>query len=261
MRVIVRCLWSLVALLALAAAVGAADAKAEAKADATDSFQSGGKKVAVERFEPKGKGKHPALVMVHGSDGMTRHGKAYRQAARDLARRGYIVFLVHYFNRTGTKTADKATISKNFLAWMGTLRDALQYAAKRPGVDRERVGMIGYSLGAYLSLSVAGGSAEKGQVAVKCVVEYFGGLPAVMGAFLKQMPPVLILHGEDDEVVPVKEAKDLAALLDKKKLPYEMKLYPKQKHGFTGEDAEDAAERVYKFLGKHLSGKKTRNSD
>jgi carboxymethylenebutenolidase len=114
--------------------------------------------------------------------------------------------------------------------------------------------MIGYSLGAYLALSVAA-SPAKDQVAVRCIVEYFGGLPAVLTALLRKMPPVLILHGEDDEVVPVKEAKDLAALLDKKKLPYEMKLYAKQKHGFTGQAAEDAAGRVFKFLGKHLAGK------
>jgi len=40
----------------------------------TDHFDSGGKPVRVERFEPAGPGPYPALVLLHGADGVGFHG-------------------------------------------------------------------------------------------------------------------------------------------------------------------------------------------
>src|SRR5258708_6705437 len=61
------------------------------------SFVSGGKEVKVEHFAPRLKGKHPALLLLHGSDGLGKHGDGFRAAARQIAERGYAVLLVHYF--------------------------------------------------------------------------------------------------------------------------------------------------------------------
>jgi dipeptidyl aminopeptidase/acylaminoacyl peptidase len=66
------------------------------------------------------------------------------------------------------------------------------------------------------------------------------------------MPPLLILHGEDDDVVPVSNAYDLEKLLKKKALPYEIKVYPRQGHGFSGDALEDSKRRTVSFLSAHL---------
>jgi len=64
---------------------------------------------------------------------------------------------------------------------------------------------------------------------------------------------VLILHGDQDQTVPVEEAYRLQQLLEKKHMAYEMQIYPGVGHGFTGEVWRDAGLRTQLFLEKHLS--------
>ena len=74
-----------------------------------------------------------------------------------------------------------------------------------------------------------------------------------MKLFMRRLCPVLILHGADDPTVPVEEAYQLQKILEKKKIPYEMQIYPNAGHGFTGEIWRDAAQRTLAFLKKHLA--------
>jgi carboxymethylenebutenolidase len=119
---------------------------------------------------------------------------------------------------------------------------------KQPGVDRERIALLGFSLGAYLSLANA---TIDGRVRV--VVEFFGGLPREMKLFMRRLCPVLILHGDADATIPVAEAYNLQRLLEEKKIAYEMKIYPGAGHGFEGDVRRDAGLRTLRFLQTHLA--------
>ncbi len=189
-------------------------------------------------------GRYPAVLALYGSGGI-REGWA-DQPSRLLAGQGYSVFVIHYFDRTGTTWADRDTTQTNFPVWMGTVGDAITFAAQHTLVDPTRIGLLGFSLGAYLALSVA--SVEP---RVKAVVEFFGGVPEMLHGFTR-MPPVLILHGEVDRVVPVSEAMRLQQLLERAGTPYEMKLYPGAGHGFNGLQWLDAGQRTVRFLRKNL---------
>lgn len=194
---------------------------------------------------PESEGLHPAVIALHGSRGI-REGWA-EQPASLLAGRGFAVFVVHYFERTGTNWADDNTVRQNFLPWMKTISDAITFASQQPGVDGSRVALLGFSLGAYLALSVATRDPR-----VKAVVEYFGGLPEELTHELKPLPPVLVLHGEQDAVVPVTEAHKLQHLFENTGTTYEIKLYPGAAHGFSGIDLLDAGQRTLAFLKQHL---------
>ena len=63
----------------------------------------------------------------------------------------------------------------------------------------------------------------------------------------------LILHGEDDPVVPVQEAYNLKKVLETRGLPYEMQIYPGVGHGFTGDIRKDALTRSVAFLKIYLT--------
>jgi len=217
--------------------------------ESVGSFESLGKTIGVERFEPKESGRHPAIVVLHGAGGMDIGGPEFRQFARALAARGYVAHVVHYFDQTGTRHADAAAIARNYSAWMVTINDAITSLAKREDVDPKRIGLLGFSLGSYLSLSVASRDRR-----VSAVVEYFGGLPDLFSLNLKRFPPTLILHGEDDPVVPVSEARKLERLLRDKELPFEIRVYPGQGHRFTGADGLDAFNRSIAFFDKHVKG-------
>ena len=209
------------------------------------SFQSGGKPIRLDCFLPSDNGhRFPAVISLHGSGG----GHATMSEPADLlARRGFAVYILHYFDRTDTTFADKQTIFSKFPLWMKTLWDAISHVEKQPSVDPERIALLGFSLGAYLSLSDA--AIDK---RIKAVVDFFGGLPKEMTLFMRRLCPVLILHGEADPTVPVEEAYHLQEVLVRKGIPYEMQIYPGAGHGFSGEIWRDAGMRTLAFLTKYL---------
>jgi carboxymethylenebutenolidase len=210
------------------------------------SFDSGGKSIRTDAYVPDSPtAALPAVVALHGAGGDTSGMNRY---AALLAERGFAVYVLHYFDRTETVSADKLTILRNFPIWMKTLWDAVSFVEKQPGVDPKRIALLGFSLGAYLSLA---DSSIDGRI--RAVVEFFGGLPREMKLFMRRLCPTLILHGEGDPTVPVAEAYNLQKLLEEKKIPYEIKIYPGVGHGFEGEVWGDATLRTLEFLKKHLS--------
>ena len=209
------------------------------------SLESGGKAVRVDCFLPNANGKpFPAVISLHGSGGGVVGTNVH---AGMLAAQGFAVYVLHYFDRTGTTFADKETIFRHFPIWVKTVWDAVSFVEKQPRVDPQRIGLVGFSLGAYLSLSDA---AVDGRV--RAVVEFFGGLPKEMRFFMRRLCPVLILHGDADPTVPVEEAYHLQKILEKKNIPYEMQIYPGAGHGFDQETWRDAGVRTLAFLQKYL---------
>jgi dienelactone hydrolase len=210
------------------------------------TLESGGKPIRLDAYLPDSDGKHPTVLALYGSGGGV---EGMGGPASMLAAQGFAVFVLHYFDRTGTTQAtDKATIVRNFPAWGKTVWDTISHIDQHPQVDNKRIGLLGFSLGAYLALSVASVDPR-----VKAVVEFFGGFPKEMKFFMRRLCPVLILHGAADATIPVQEAYDLQALLEKKELPYAIKIYPGAGHGFEGEVWRDAGLRALQFLQKYLS--------
>jgi dienelactone hydrolase len=208
-------------------------------------FESGGKSIRLDAYLPDSPtAPLPAIVALYGAGGNVAGMERY---AGVLAAQGFAVYLLHYFDRTGTQYADKQIIFRNFPLWMKTLWDAISFVEKQPQVDVGRIALLGFSLGAYLSLSTSAIDPR-----VKIVVEFFGGMPKEMKLFMRRLCPVLILHGEDDPTVPVEEAYNLQKLLEKKEIPYEIKIYPGVGHGFDAETWKDAGQRSLEFLQKHL---------
>jgi len=209
------------------------------------TFDSGGKPIRLDAYLPDTNGYAvPAVVALHGAGGDV-HGMD--QSATLLAEQGFAVYVLHYFDRTDTENADKATILRNFPIWMKTLWDAISFVEKQPAVDRQRIALLGFSLGAYLSLANASIDNR-----VQAVVEFFGGLPREMKLFMRRLCPVLILHGDTDATIPVSEAYNLQRLLEEKGIPYEIKIYPGTGHGFENDVWRDAGVRALKFLQRYL---------
>jgi len=211
------------------------------------TFQSGGKPTRLDAYLPPDTPADPlpAVVALYGAGGNI---SGMEQYASMLAAQGFAVYLLHYFDRTGTESADKPTILRNFPLWMKTLWDAISFIETQPRVDGKRIALLGFSLGAYLSLANSPIDHR-----VQAVVEFFGGMPKEIHLFMRRLCPVLILHGEADATVPVDEAYQLQKLLEKKGIPYEMKIYPGAGHGFEDQTIwRDAGLRSLQFLQKYL---------
>jgi dienelactone hydrolase len=211
------------------------------------TFESGGKSIRLDCFLPSDNRRRcPAVIGLHGSGG---GHVSMAEPATLLASQGFAVYVLHYFDRTGTTYVDGLqTIARHFPVWMKTLWDSVGFVARQPQVDPARIGLLGFSLGAYLSLSAASIDSR-----VRAVVEFFGGLPKEMKLFMRRLCPVLILHGEQDKTVPVQEAYHLQQLLEKKQIPYEIQIYPGVGHGFSADVWRDAGLRALAFLQKYLA--------
>jgi carboxymethylenebutenolidase len=241
-------------LVLLASAVGPArgeDAKAEAPpiAESSGTFESHGKAIAVERFEPSAPGKYPAVVVLHGSGGLGVGGFMFRGLARELAARGYVVVLPHYFDRTGTTIADMPTMYARFREWAETVADANSYALGLESADGERLAIVGFSLGGYLAVSLSTFDPR-----VDAVVDYFGGLPDELADRAGRLAPTLILHGDADPIVPVSEARELDGRLTSAGVEHELRIFAGAGHGFLGATGREADRLAAEFLDRRLKG-------
>jgi dienelactone hydrolase len=246
-----------------------------------DAFRSAGRWVRVERFEPAGAAPCPAVVLLHGLDGLEGGGDTvYRPLARRLAARGYVVVLVRYLDRTGTTNEELSGLLSRFTryldggnpdaeewqdlralfaSWQTCVADAVDYVRRLSRVDSDRVGLAGVSMGGFLACAAARDGLD-----VRCVAELFGGLPGHLAAGLRKMPPTLILHGDRDDVVPVRHAHALRHLLAARGLPCEAKVYRGVGHCFEQPgkgricwlSALDAERRAANFLAEHLSSRR-----
>jgi len=241
------------------------------------TFAHGDHRITVWRYEPKATGKHPALVMLHGLDCLGESPKRYEFIAERFAAKGYAVHFVHYFNCTPVDAKDVAAVQarvkaglslpvagaapdeqvrRYFQSWMGAVKGAVKFARAQDNVDPERVGLIGFSLGGFITMSLL---ATEPNLNLCAAVECFGGLPKDLYATLKNAPPVLIFHGDRDDIVPVKEAYDLRALLKERKCHVEDKIFENCGHMFLGDNGQLRLDRVIeaeqicvRFLEKHL---------
>ncbi len=107
----------------------------------------------------------------------------------------------------------------------------------------------GFRLGAFLSLTLATDAAMK----IRAVVELSGGLPEQFAAgATSDFPPTLIVHGAEDNVVPVASAHALDALLTRLNVVHQTLILPRQGHWFDGEGQMQILLAVGGFLAQQL---------
>jgi dipeptidyl aminopeptidase/acylaminoacyl peptidase len=211
------------------------------------STQSDGRRIHIDKYATLGRGRHPAILVLHGAGGTLADGPAMRRVARQLADAGNTVYLVHYFNRTGTIFGLDAGMQKNFPVWLETVRDSIGFA-QEDSADRSPVGIYGYSLGGFLALAAASDNP-----AVGAVVEHAGGIWNGNAELIKRMPPVLIVHGKGDGRVPFQQyAQPLAGLLRKRGADFKTSVFPEEGHVFGAAAMLKVRAEAVEFFRQHL---------
>jgi dienelactone hydrolase len=207
---------------------------------------------------PKGRPRFPAIMLLHG---LSRRGAGYatfEQMCTELAGRGYYTEFVEYYSQTeAVVTGHQPSIKRNFPIWLGEVDAGLDDLRANPSVDSQRVGMVGFSMGAFLSLTA--GATQPGRVAA--IVDYYGSLPNSYEPKASNLPPTLIIHGARDSIVPVSEAHDLDTLMTRARRPHQTRIYADANHAFNfprigswykPADARDAWNLSLRFLDAHL---------
>ena len=176
----------------------------------SSTFDVGTKKHQIDWYAAKsGTAKRPAVVILHGIDGMSgESGAEIGKFAEQIAGEGFLVFVPYYFD--ADDGADSFPIEELFLrraprlgSYPARIAAAVDHVLKQPDCDG-RLGLVGFSLGGGLAI----GYAESVAVGkVKALVDYFGYISDPK-YFLNadRLPPTLILHNKADPIVKVPES-------------------------------------------------------
>jgi dienelactone hydrolase len=199
------------------------------------SFTFNWAKINYWQFEPKNaKGPLPAIVVLHGIEGLDAFANGgnlpediaanYKLVCKMVAEKGYVVRLVHYMQCNPIKAKQvpelqqqiKANllappgkvdpkIKKLFETWMSCVKGAVDDLrdAKNPAngnIDRDRVGVIGLSMGGFVAMSLA---VTEPKFAPQAIVVVCGGLPEQLHKKVGKLPPILMICGTKDDVVPI----------------------------------------------------------
>ena len=216
-----------------------------------------------ELFAPSGAGPFPAVVVLHGCNGVTPH---YRNWARHLAGWGYVALLVDSFRPRNVTTVCNHGMMVPPQLQAEDAFNAADYLRSRADVRAERIAVIGFSHGgwAVLKAVLAGLRPALTRPFVAAIAFYPGCDPP--GSALET--DTLILIGEADEWTPVERCIRWRDLVQPNGHIVQLKSYPGALHGFdtalmphafaghlVGRDPAAAADAVVEtraFLGAHL---------
>jgi carboxymethylenebutenolidase len=183
----------------------------------------------------------PLIIMLHGASGPGV--PLYRGLAQYFATKNYTVLFLHYFDAADTFRAS----DQNYVAWEKAVSDLVGECRKNPKWSNRKIALLGFSLGA--SVALAAGSQA---IPVNAVAEWYGSLPDEFFFKLKGMPPLLILHGQHDDNIPVANAQQIMQLCRMKSFTCGSHIYPDQGHGFKPPAYDDAVKRTLDFFSYQL---------
>jgi dienelactone hydrolase len=217
----------------------------------TTSFQLRGadRPLLTEIFRPDGPGPHPGLLILHGASGVGDGEAAYlRAAAEYFATQGMLVYMPHYLDhprqrgRAAPRGGSTNTIAQYDLlaARIDAVVDDL---SRSPLVDRDRIVVFGFSLGAFHGLALASRDQR-----VRGIASLGGGIPGNVAPTVRRMPPTFVIHGGRDAIVPVARARQAHKLAQDRGADAQIVVYAEQGHFLRGAAGPDALARATRFL-------------
>jgi dienelactone hydrolase len=186
---------------------------------------------------PKATGPLPALVLVHGYGGLAGPtGANIRKWAGTFAGWGVAAFVVDSFSARGlTQIGNDPTKLSNWVQVTDAL-SALQTLAADPRIDNNRIGIVGWSGGgrsAFLTaLETARKSVIKDDRKFALHVTFYGPADLQYRDRATDQSPMLFLHGEADDYVPIASTRETADWAQSKGSPVTFIAYPKTFHDF-----------------------------
>jgi len=229
----------------------------------------------------------PAILLVHGGAWVVGDKTQLRGYGFLLGREGIVCVACEY--RLAGEAAWPAQIHdvKAAIRWMRANADKL-------GIDPERIAVCGASSGAHLALIAAGSPnhevlegeggnsevssevaavvsfyaptvLERGSDVLKESVEKLLGAGATDSIYREaspityvseRFPPTMLLHSNQDELIPAIQSVNFAAELHARQVPAELHIFDNVPHMFDGNKrlGRQAATMVQSFVERYLPG-------
>jgi acetyl esterase/lipase len=213
------------------------------------------------------RGGWPAVLAIHGGGWRGGNKRGYGQMAAALVEHGYVVAALDYALSAPGAPSWPANLEDLRAAVRWLRRNAAVY-----NTDPNRIAVMGASAGGHLAALLATSPDDASTEAepetsarVQAVIDFYGptdltalaetsrragpSLKLFLGGGLRDVPdryraaspvghvtpdtpPMLIIHGEDDLLVPIDQSRRLAAALDQAGVPHQLIVVPGARHGF-----------------------------
>jgi dienelactone hydrolase len=195
-------------------------------------------------FLPKGDGKVPAVILVHGSGGIYSAMTDYWPKTFNAA--GIAVFSLDTFGPRGVKSTAEDQTLVPFSADINDAFAALKLLSTHPRVDAKRIAVMGFSRGGTTAWRAG---VERVNAWMKMpdglrfaahIPVYAGGCSGLLrfapkaGVFGKA--PMLWIHGEADDYTPIGPCREYSAEIGKLGTPVEFVALKGAHHKFDQDD-------------------------
>jgi dienelactone hydrolase len=253
--------------LALAIWMGSAAVSESAEVHFPGASSSGVAELRGPLFRPEETGPVPAMVLLHHCGGLTANVTVWGERLRA---EGYVALAVNSFGvRRARDCTSLGTLDNAVRALAADGVAALAYLKGLPFVDPERVGVMGWSLGAMATLRLVATAGPPDRQFRAGVAFYPSCDPYLSGTTI----PVLLLLGGADTLTVAPTCIGRARALQQQGRPITLQVYAGAKHGFdmaeltlpgraitnlAYDPAVDAQSRVHvsEFLRAELRGPK-----
>ncbi len=216
-----------------------------------ETFTSGPNTYRITVYPAPVDGKeHPMVLLVHGNFGLgAPYGDQIQSFAKDLAGLGYVTAVPQYYEDDDPHWWDQDPDPH-----VATLSAAIGKIAGRSDADPDRLGLIGFSLGAATAMTYIV-SNPPGRV--KALADFYGPLTPTIRTGISNFPPTIIFHNNNDSLVKVWNSEELDRLLpstiEHQFVTYE-ELWPEFNHAFQpgGYADLDSREKAKDWFVTHL---------
>jgi dipeptidyl-peptidase-4 len=223
--------------------------------------------------------RYPAIVEVYGGPGVQTVTRSWRPAAEKLyLEAGYVVFQLDNRGSSNRPMAFEGQIYKR----MGSVEvddqvTGIDWLRRLPFVDGANVGVTGWSYGGYMTLCMLTDPRTKLKAGASGApptdwreydthyTERYMGMPqtdkagydasAVIPRLDKLNGRLLLLQGMADDNVQFSNSIAVMAALQAKGVPFDLMLFPGQRHGVQGEPRQLQLWRTFlQFFARELGG-------
>lgn len=180
------------------------------------------KDLLLDVYEPQGEGLPsalPAIVLIHGGGfrGGDKAQRNFAQLSREMAARGYVTFSINYRLIPDNPDAPGATERQRAIAAaVADAGKAMQWVhdnAETYRIDPTRIAIGGGSAGAITALFSTYGESGRAQlvrgIRTRAVINLWGGLYDQVDRIQALDPPMIIIHGTNDQTVKFSLAEDI----------------------------------------------------
>lgn len=212
----------------------------------TTVFPSGERLVPVRVYLPETNGPYATVILLHGRAGIEFYDERFGLLSARLVSEGFAVIVPLQLDND---EPDNPVVDElRFSQWVDTIGDTVRFARGMPRLNKNNVGLAGFSLGAFAATVWA---ATEG-ADVQAVAVNSAGYSRWLQANLAGFPPTLIVHADSDPVVDISSAHQLEERLRDARVRVELVTYETESHILEGSEWLASTEAMAAFFVEHL---------